>query len=154
MGIKTRLIAGGSSALVLAAALVGFYEGNHPTAYDDPVGIPTICYGHTASVKPDQTLSDARCDELLAADLGSAFQVLDASVTVPLPVNRRAALASFIYNVGAGSFKRSTLLKKLNAGDAAGACAELSRWVKADGQVLPGLVVRRAAERELCEEGL
>lgn len=154
MGIQAKLIAGSGSALVLAAALVGFYEGNHPTAYDDPVGIPTICYGHTASVKPGQTLSDARCDELLAADLGHAFRVLDASVTVPLPATRRAALASFIYNVGVGSFQRSTLLQKLNAGDAAGACAELSRWVKAGGRELPGLVIRRAAERELCEVGL
>ncbi|WP_405045477.1 glycoside hydrolase family protein [Pseudomonas aeruginosa] len=49
---------------------------------------------------------------------------------------------------------RSTLLRKLNAGDVRGACAELSRWVYAGGKKLGGLVRRRAAERELCEIGL
>lgn len=71
-----------------------------------------------------------------------------------MPETRRAALASFVYNVGEGQFSRSTLLRKLNAGDAREACAELSRWVYAGGRVLTGLVKRRAAERELCEVGL
>lgn len=153
--MRTKFITAASgSALVIAAALIGFYEGNHTNAYNDPIGIPTICYGHTASAKIGQTVSESRCDELLAADLGLAFKSLDSYATVSMPPTRRAALASFIYNVGEGAFQKSTLLKKLNTGDTAGACAELSRWVYADGVVLTGLVNRRAAERELCEEGL
>ena len=71
-----------------------------------------------------------------------------------LPDNRRAALGSFVYNVGERQFSSSTLLRLLNSGDVLGACAQLSRWVYAGGKQLAGLVNRRAAERELCEVGL
>ena len=73
---------------------------------------------------------------------------------VDMTVERRAALVSFVYNVGGTKFGNSTLLKKLNAGDASGACAELSKWVYAGGVKLKGLVARRAEERQLCEVGL
>lgn len=155
MSLRQRLIVtGGGAALSLAAVVVTHYEGLRTVAYRDPVGIPTICYGHTATARVGQTHSQAECDQLLAGDLGKAMASLDQLVTVPLPLERRAALASFVFNVGSGRFARSTLLAKLNAGDAAGACAELSRWVYADGQPLPGLVERRRSERELCEAGL
>lgn len=71
-----------------------------------------------------------------------------------MPVERRAAFVSFIYNVGAGTFAKSTLLKKLNGGDAARSCAELDKWTYAGGRVLPGLVKRREEEWALCEVGL
>ena len=76
------------------------------------------------------------------------------SAQVALPEPPRAALASFVYNVGEGNFARSTLLRKLNQGDLRGACHELSRWVYAGGRKLNGLVSRRATERELCLAGL
>jgi lysozyme len=63
------------------------------------------------------------------------------------------AIVSFTFNVGEGNLRRSTLLRKLNAGDIVGACNELPRWNKAGGRVLPGLVKRRAEERALCLEG-
>lgn len=151
MSLKTRIIGG---ALAIALPLVGYYEGRSLVAYLDPVGIPTICYGSTAGVKLGQTRTAAECDALLAAELGEAIAVVDRLSRNPQPDTRRAALGSFVYNVGAGSFERSTLLRKLNAGDVAGACAELSRWVYAKGRQLAGLVKRRAAERELCEVGL
>jgi lysozyme len=60
---------------------------------------------------------------------------------------------SFAYNVGGGNYCGSTLVRKLNAGDTAGACNELTRWTRAKGIVLPGLVKRREAERQLCLQG-
>ncbi|WP_406704873.1 glycoside hydrolase family protein, partial [Sodalis sp.] len=66
---------------------------------------------------------------------------------------QKAALASFVYNVGGGAFSRSTLLKKLNTGDIPGACDEIRRWVYVDGRVWKGLVSRRNVERELCLKG-
>jgi lysozyme len=60
-------------------------------------------------------------------------------------------LVSFAYNVGAGNLKASTLLKKLNAGDTAGAAQEFQRWNKAAGKVLPGLTRRRACEALLFQ---
>lgn len=155
MSLRSKLTAAtGAATLGLAAVVVANYEGLRTNAYLDPVGIPTICYGHTATARMGQTLSQAECDRLLEGDLGEALEAVDTLVKVPLPVERRAALASFAYNVGAGQLASSTLLRKLNAGDHAGACAELSRWVYAGGRKLSGLERRRASERELCEVGL
>lgn len=155
MGLKRRIAIGATAgALSIATAVVSYYEGYEPTAYRDPVGIATICYGHTATARMGQTLSRAECTDLLQADLGHAFNAVDQRTQVELPPPTRAALASFVYNVGEGAFARSTLLRKLNAGDLRGACNELSRWVYAGGRRLNGLVKRRATERELCLEGL
>lgn len=155
MSLKRRLAIGATAgALSLATAVVSYYEGYQPTAYRDPVGVATICYGHTATARMGQTLSQAQCTQLLQADLGTAFAAVDRRAQVELPPPTRAALASFVYNVGEGAFARSTLLRKLNAGDLSGACQELSRWVYAGGRKLNGLVKRRATERELCLEGI
>lgn len=155
MSLKRRLAIGATAgALSIATAVVSYYEGYQPTAYRDPVGVPTICFGHTATARMGQTLSQERCTELLQADLGHAFSAVDRRTQVDLPPPTRAALASFVYNVGEGAFARSTLLRKLNAGDLRGACHELSRWVYAGGRKLNGLVKRRATERELCLKGI
>ena len=74
------------------------------------------------------------------------------AVKVPLNPNQFGALTSFTYNLGAGNLRSSTLLRKLNAGDYAGAAAEFARWNKAGGKVLKGLTRRRAAERALFEK--
>ena len=63
-------------------------------------------------------------------------------------------MIDFIYNAGEGNFANSTMLKKLNSGDVAGACNELKRWVYSGGQKLAGLVARREAERDLCLRGV
>ncbi|HAA40895.1 MAG TPA: lysozyme [Pseudomonas sp.] len=153
--LKQRILAvslAGSTGM--AGVLVSNFEGRSLVAYLDPVGIPTICEGVTRGVRLGQSKTPAQCDALLQQELTVAMAGVDRNVTKPQPETRRAALASFVYNVGEPQFKASTLLRKLNAGDARGACAELSRWVYAGGQKLQGLVNRRAAERELCEVGL
>lgn len=153
--LQQRVIAASlAGAIGMAGVLVTTFEGRSLLAYLDPVGIPTICEGVTRGVKLGQAKTHAQCDELLRAELSIAMAAVDRQAKVPLPETRRAALASFVYNVGETQFSRSTLLRKLNEGDARGACAELSRWVYAKGQKLAGLVNRRAAERELCEAGL
>lgn len=60
-----------------------------------------------------------------------------------------AAIADFAYNLGIGRLRASTLRKRINAGDTAGAVAELKKWTRGGGRVLPGLVARRAAESAL-----
>lgn len=155
MSLRNRIAAGALSGVIgMAGALVVWFEGRSLVAYLDPVGIPTICEGVTQGVRLGDVATPAECDALLEKELTIALSAVERQVRVPLPDARRAALASFVYNVGEGQFSRSTLLRKLNAGDAAGACAELSRWVYAGGKQLAGLVKRRAAERELCEAGL
>ncbi|WP_243055361.1 lysozyme [Pseudomonas sp. BP01] len=153
--LSKRLVAASLAATVaIASAVVTHFEGLRTKAYLDPVGIPTVCFGHTSSAALGQVKTTTECQQLLEADLAVAINAVDSLVKVPLPVERRAALTSFVYNVGATKFASSTLLRMLNSGDVRGACAELDRWVYAGGMKLNGLVARRAEERQLCEVGL
>jgi lysozyme len=150
---------GGAGALVGAAltaaiALVAPWEGKRNSTYLDIVDVPTICYGHTGpEVKLGQTLSDAKCKDLLSEDLQEANDAINRCVKVPLKPNERAAFVSFTYNLGGGAFCKSTLLRKLNTGDVVGACNEMPKWVNAGGKRVQGLVNRRAAERNVCLGG-
>lgn len=138
----------------IAAPVVANFEGVRKFFYRDAVGIPTVCYGHTENVQPGKRYSDEECLELLAQDLVQHGLELDRCIKVPIRDETRAALVSWAFNVGVTAACQSSLMKKLNAGDLRGACAELDRWVFAGGQKLPGLVRRRAAEREMCERGV
>ena len=71
-----------------------------------------------------------------------------------IPVATKIAFVSWIYNVGEGNARKSTLVKKVIAGDFIGACDELLKWNKAGGKVVKGLANRRIDERELCLWGL
>lgn len=149
---RQKLIAAiGAAATALVVPLVAQYEGLVLRSYRDPVGILTACYGHTgADVEPGQTYTRQQCEGLLYNDLASHAKALNC-IQHPLTPGQRAAFLSFAYNVGERAFCSSTLARKANAGNMAGACAELSRWTYAGGRQLPGLVKRRAAERAMCE---
>ena len=155
MNLRHKIAIGAvTGVLGMTGALVSWFEGRSLVAYLDPVGIPTICEGVTLGVKLGDQATPAQCDQLLLRELRIALIAVDRQVRMPLPDTRRAALGSFVYNVGERQFSSSTLLRLLNSGDVRGACAQLSRWVYAGGKQLAGLVNRRAAERELCEVGL
>lgn len=144
-------MAAGAAALTL---ITGF-EGLRRFAYYDPPGIPTVCYGHTGpDVKFGREYSFNECTALLQKDVSVAAAAVQRAITRPIPQPTFDALVSFTYNVGEGSLRKSTLLKKLNAGDVAGACRELPKWVYAGGVKLNGLVKRRAAEMALCLKGV
>ena len=131
-------------------------EGFRATAYRDEAGLFTIGYGH--KVKPGESfgaLTEPEAEALLLADVGAAEAMIARYVTVPLTPGQHDALVSFLFNVDSddnGAFRDSTLLAKLNAGDAAGAAAEFARWryVTVDGKkiVSAGLQTRRAGEAE------
>jgi lysozyme len=150
---KTGIGAGiGAGVLALVLPLVAYYEGMVPKTYADPVGILTICYGHTgAQAKPGNELPPEQCRELLSEDVLVENARMRQCVTRPMPTHVEVAFTSFSFNVGAGAFCRSTLLRRWNAGDHAGACAELSRWVYAGNRKLRGLEKRRESERAVCE---
>ncbi len=155
MDLKQKIAAGVTAAVLsVAAPVVMHFEGKKREAYFDSVQIPTICYGHTSTARMGQVKTDAECEQLLKTDLASALADVERLVKVPVSVETKAALVSFVFNVGGSQFSRSTLLRKLNSGDYLGACAELDRWVFAGGVRLNGLVTRRKAERELCEAGV
>lgn len=149
MTLRNQVI-GSSVAIAMAGGLVAGFEGLRLWAYRDPVGIPTICYGSTSGVTIGQVKTPEECDRLLKNELRGYAAAVRGNVRVYMPPTREAALISFTYNVGILAFQKSMLLKKLNAGDPVGACNELPKWIYAKGKKLPGLVKRRAAERELC----
>ncbi|HNI76290.1 MAG TPA: lysozyme [Giesbergeria sp.] len=144
----------GAGATAIAVPLVMLYEGTVLQSYRDPIGIVTACVGHTGpELRMGQRYTRQQCEDMLYGDLLKHAQALDC-IKQPMTDGQKAAFLSFAFNVGNKAFCDSTLARKANAGDMAGACAELSRWTLAGGRELPGLVKRRAAERELCERGL
>jgi lysozyme len=151
--LKKRLAGAGVGSIALAVAIVGYFEGTETKPYLDPIGIPTVCTGHTGNVNMMRTYSKTECDTLLAGDLGSAFKAVDKCVHVPISDATKASLASFTFNVGGGAFCRSSVARRINAGDGPSACDNLLLFVYAGGKKMTGLVNRRKAERELCIAG-
>lgn len=134
----------------VAIAAIGGFEGLRTVAYLDPVSIPTACFGETLGVEMGQVYTVEQCKEMLGNRLEEFGRGVDSCTKVALPPYRKAALVSFAYNVGVANYCQSTLVRKLNAGDTVGACNELSKWTKARGITLPGLVTRREQERLMC----
>ncbi|RAK01617.1 lysozyme [Aliidiomarina maris] len=154
--LANRLIAVGlTGSLVAGGVFIATHEGHVPGTYVDPAGIITACYGHTSpELKLGTELSEDECLELLAKDLSSHNAQLMRAVQVDLSEGEHVAYLSFHYNVGAGNFRQSTLLRYLNAEQRVEACNQLTRWVYAGGQQLPGLVRRREEEKQICLEGV
>lgn len=135
-------------------SLIKQFEGCKLTAYQDSVGVWTIGYGWTQSVdgkliRAGMTIKQETAERLLKTGLVSYESDVSRLVKVGLTQGQFDALVSFTYNLGARSLSTSTLLRKLNAGDYAGAADEFLRWNKAGGKVLNGLIRRREAERAL-----
>lgn len=147
----------GAKALALAVAIAAPAEGLRQVAYHDPVGILTVCYGHTGpDVQRGTRYSLAQCKALLDQDMRDALA--DVERCHPgLPDNVLAAFGDAVFNVGPRVACDSTASKYLAVGNIPAACDELLKWNKARvGGVLvelPGLTKRRAKERALCLGG-
>jgi len=141
-----------ATLFISASTLVGIaiHEGYVGQTYLDAVGVPTIGFGETKGVKPGQKTTPERALVQLLKSADEHAKGMAACITVPLSQQEYDAYLSFTYNVGVGAFCRSTLTRKLNAGDYDGACEELLKWDKAGGRVLPGLTKRRQDEFKTC----
>ncbi|GLO14708.1 lysozyme [Pseudomonas putida] len=133
-------------------SLIKSFEGLRLQAYQDSVGVWTIGYGATRSVKAGMKISKEQAERMLLNDVKRFEPEVERLITSPLNQNQWDALMSFTYNLGAANLESSTLRRLLNAGSYPAAADQLPRWNKAGGKVLPGLVRRRAAERELFLE--
>ena len=129
--------------------LIKQLEGLRLQAYQCSAGVWTIGYGHTTGVLSGDIIDEAQAEVFLREDIVDPEDTVNRLVTVPLGQNQFDALTSFVFNLGSGNFRSSTLLRKLNAGDYNGAADELLRWIHAGGKSLPGLVRRRDIERKL-----
>lgn len=136
-------------------ALVREFEGFRSSPYLCPAGVPTIGYGSTRYENglpvqlADPAITVQRAEQMLAAATREYADAVHRYVKVPLTQGQFDALVDFAYNAGVQNLRTSTLLRKLNARNYAGAAAEFGQWVYANGKKLPGLVCRREAERQL-----
>lgn len=155
---RAGLISGSVAALATTVALLTQLEGVRTVAYQDIVGVWTICAGETRGVRSGDTATTQQCDAMLAKAIVEFEDGLDECLNVPSGVKYRdewkIAVVSWSYNVGLGAACKSTLVRKANAGDLRGACNELPRWNRAGGRIIKGLVNRRVTERKLCLAGL
>jgi lysozyme len=136
-----------------AGALVGIaiHEGYRDAAYIPVKGdVPTIGFGTTAGVRPGDKITVERALVRLLADADKFEQAVKRCAPVPMYSHEFNAYVSLTYNIGEGAFCKSTLARKLNAHDYAGACNEILRWDKFKGQTLPGLTKRRQQEHAQC----
>ena len=136
-----------------AKALIRQFEGCKLSAYTCPAGKETIGYGHVLKPHEPKQITKEQAERLLDIDCAIALLHIRKHVKISLSEKQTEALVSFVFNIGAGNFETSTLLKKLNCGDIRGAGEEFLRWNKArvNGKMteLAGLSRRRKAEREL-----
>lgn len=132
--------------------LIRKHEGLRLSPYRCPAGKATIGYGHTGidvsmSMAP---ITLARAEELLAADAGQAIaNALTYSPGLAGHPCKLAAIADFVFNLGAGRYRASTLRKRVDAEDWESAAIELQKWVWGGGKKLPGLIARRKEEADL-----
>lgn len=142
--------------------LIAKFEGLRLKAYPDPgtggdpwtIGYGTTIYPNGHKVKKGDVITQEQAMEYLRYDTKKFANAVGQVVSVPINQNRFDALVSFTYNVGISAFSRSTLLRKVNAREYDAAAAEFAKWVYAAGRILPGLVYRREAERNLFREPL
>ena len=136
-------------------AMIENFEGCLLKASNKLDGVWTIGYGQTGRyygkrVRRGMTTTKAEAHAWLRDHSIKTYEdAVSAAVKVPLNQNQFDALVSFTYNVGIGALKQSTALRKLNAGDYAGAADALTMWTKCNGKVLAGLVRRRKEEQAL-----
>ena len=127
--------------------LIKQFEGCHLTAYKDPVGIPTIGYGHTKGVKLGMKITQAQADAYLKQDLATAEKAVN-NLPYNLNINQYSALVSFTFNCGTGNLKKLTDNNKRTLAQIS---ARIPNYNRASGKILAGLTRRRAAEKALFD---
>ena len=142
-----------ASLALSASALVGIvmHEGYSDRAIIPvPGDVPTIGFGTTDGVKMGDRITPPKALQRALSDVSKFEGAVKRCVSVPLYQHEYDAYLSLSYNIGSQAFCSSTLVRKLNAQDYAGACMEILRWDKFKGAALPGLSDRRKQEFKLC----
>lgn len=127
-------------------------EGVRLNAYRGPAGHWLIGYGHKADVTQGMKINVQQAETLLKTDLIKIEEQMGKLVKVPVSNNQFSALVCLGYNIGMGNLYKSTLLRRLNKGDYAGASDQFSVWRKAGGKINSHLVARRAKEQRLFNQ--
>ncbi|KQO89459.1 hypothetical protein ASF33_19090 [Methylobacterium sp. Leaf92] len=144
----------------LAVTKIGGHEGYSEKAIIPIRGdVPTICFGETRGIRMGMTRTRAQCNAMFLEALSTFADGIESCVKRPMSDETYVAFLSLAYNIGVGSksrpgFCQSTAVRLYNAGDKRGACEAITRFNRAGGRVVKGLVNRRADERALCLNGI
>jgi lysozyme len=139
------------SAIAVAAPFIKRWEGLRLKRYPDGKQY-SIGHGSNADhLTDDDTITEIVASQMLGVHLAKIAADVAPLLKVKLNANQGAAVISFCYNLGVANFKKSSMLKSLNANDMQAVRPQLMRWVRAGGKVLEGLKRRRAAEADLFE---
>jgi lysozyme len=164
---------GAAAVIAMATPFITQYEGfTNPKTIEgevvsvaihqffDPKDVITYCQGLTnfddKTVKAGQKFTKAECDKLFTKALVRYYGYLEHQVPTigTYPITLQVSQLSVIFNIGEPNYSKSSMKRGLNAKNPAKACNALPLWNKADGKVLKGLVIRRAAEKKLCLKDL
>lgn len=160
----------GSAALVILVGALKHHEGIKTDAYQDVVGVWTICYGETKGVYKGMSLTEKECDQLLKSRAKGFMDGVQDILRVKLSPDTLAAHTHFAYNIGLGGYTRSTVRRLTNDGDIEGGCHAMMRWnvltIKGvryncskpenlkNINGCRGIMNRREFERDLCLSGI
>lgn len=147
--------------LIGLAAFIGGFEGIVNTTYKDPIGVLTICAGHTGKhAKPGNKMSNEQCLALLDEEAGEFRDKIVRAVNKPMAPQHVIAFTSFAFNVGTSGAASSRAIRLFNQGNYKEACRALAyspsgspAWSYAGGKYFKGLHTRRIAEMNMCYEG-
>lgn len=140
----------GAAAAAVLLTFTPRFEGTKLTTYRDLGGVLTYCTGATENAAWGRTYTPDECRTQLDRDLERHAEGVMACIHVPLTDGQQAAFVDAAYNIGVGAFCSSSMARKANAGNLAGACDALLMWDKVGGRPVVGLTRRRQAERALC----
>lgn len=154
--LKKGITGAVTAAGLLAVSVVGNYEGLRLYAYQDVIGVWTACYGETKGIKPGMKFTKNECDVMFISSLTEHESGMRKCLKAPdsIPDKPYVAMLSLTYNIGVGGFCKSSVARKLNAGDIKGACNALPLFNRAGGKPNKGLTTRRASEQKLCLSGI
>lgn len=147
--------AGGSLIAIAIAAIlpnIQQFEGTKNVPYKDIANVLTVCTGHTGpDVVPNKFYPASQCAKLTTDDLTKAAKgVLVTSPQLAYHTMQLAAAISFSYNVGVGTYSKSSVAKDFNSGDFKQACSDLLKYTYAGGKFSQGLANRRNYEYKIC----
>lgn len=144
----------GTAAAIALLVLTPKFEGTKLPTYRDLGGVLTYCTGATENAQWGKVYTPEQCRAQLDRDLERHARGVMACVRGPLTDGQRVAFVDAAFNIGVSAFCGSSMARKANAGDMAGACDALLLWDKVGGKPVRGLTLRRQAEREICRKGL
>jgi lysozyme len=139
------------SALEILIKLIKDSEGCKLKAYKCPAGIWTIGYGQTKGIKEGMVWTQQQADEDIIKTALQAFNeaIKSSPILSTANMEKQAAIADFVYNLGITNYNKSTLKLRVDKGDWVSASTEIKKWNKSNGNVLKGLVTRRQLEADL-----